>query len=195
MDEKLLETFERDGVVAIPAFLSAQQCGAIIHFMDGQESMGVFRDAAIGKGSGEAVNKSQRGDKISWVDGSECPELTRFQEEMDAIRIEFNRNFYLGIDHFEFHLTRYPPGTFYKRHSDRHQTGSPRVVSFVLYLNPGWEPADGGELVIYRENVAPLYIEPRLGTLAMFLSEIEHEVLTTNKTRSSITGWMRQMTR
>lgn len=194
MDQQYLTAFEREGVLVWPDFRDTAACRALLAFMDTSEQEGTMRDAAIGRGTDAQINKEQRGDRIAWLEGSESPEMMAFTCDMQALARDFNAAFYLGIDHFEFHLTRYPPGTFYRRHSDRHHRGSPRIVSFILYLNEGWVPAHGGQLVIYRKNVAPLSIEPRMGTLALFLSELEHEVLTTTKTRSSVTGWMRQRT-
>ncbi|MFM7726822.1 MAG: 2OG-Fe(II) oxygenase, partial [Flavobacteriales bacterium] len=100
------------------------------------------------------------------------------------------RNFYLGIQDFECHYAHYPPGSFYKKHVDRHKNGSPRRVSSVLYLNTDWLEQDGGELRIYSDEEAFRTILPQLGTLALFLSELEHEVITTSRDRMSITGWM-----
>jgi SM-20-related protein len=194
MDVQYLTALEREGVLVLPHFRDTATCKALLAFMDTCEQEGTMRDAAIGRGTDAQINKEQRGDRIAWLEGSESPEMMAFKLDMEALARDFNAAFYLGIDHLEFHLTRYPPGTFYRRHSDRHHRGSPRIISFILYLNEGWVPAHGGQLVIYRENVAPLPIEPRIGTLALFLSELEHEVLTTTKTRSSVTGWMRQRT-
>jgi len=64
------------------------------------------------------------------------------------------------------------------------------VVSMVIYLNPNWQPGDGGELRLYPSDGSVINIAPKAGTLALFLSELEHEVLPTLKPRYSITGWM-----
>ena len=50
---------------------------------------------------------------------------------------------------------------------------------------------DGGELRIFRENNADLIVEPLAGRAVIFKSNvIEHEVLVTNKSRYSLTGWL-----
>jgi SM-20-related protein len=74
---------------------------------------------------------------------------------------------------------------------DRHRSGSSRRVSFVFYLNPGWVPDHGGELQLYEQSGKLTRIEPLFSRLAVFLSEMEHEVLLTRHDRLSITGWMR----
>lgn len=68
------------------------------------------------------------------------------------------------------------------------------MLTTILYLNPGWQPGDGGELVIYTEDGQNVLgtISPTFGTLVLFLSgEFPHEVLTSNRSRYSLTGWFR----
>ena len=63
-----------------------------------------------------------------------------------------------------------------------------------LYLNPRWQAADGGGLLIEvgkggRETLA---VAPDCGTLVVFLSEdFAHEVLAAKRDRYSIAGWFR----
>ncbi|MBS0393650.1 MAG: 2OG-Fe(II) oxygenase, partial [Proteobacteria bacterium] len=67
-----------------------------------------------------------------------------------------------------------------------------RVVSVVLYLNPGWQSGDGGELVLAADDGEHV-VEPRGGTLLAFLSErFEHEVRPARRERRSLTGWFRR---
>jgi SM-20-related protein len=64
----------------------------------------------------------------------------------------------------------------------------------VVYLNPGWQPVDGGELVIYTDEVDQdsIRVTPAFGTLVVFLSEdFPHEVLPAQRDRYSIAGWFR----
>jgi len=64
----------------------------------------------------------------------------------------------------------------------------------VTYLNSDWQPGDGGELVLYAEDEVTeiATIEPRAGTLVLFLSEeIPHEVRPAIRDRISIAGWFR----
>jgi SM-20-related protein len=137
------------------------------------------------------VNKDLRGDFIAWLDPQAAQEDTQFfLSQLSELITELNRNFYLGIRDFETHFTRYPEGTRYVAHSDKHAKGSARVVSFVFYLNENWQPSDGGALRIFQEDGTFQDIEPRFGRLAFFLSDKIHEVLITNRVRRSITGWL-----
>ena len=65
----------------------------------------------------------------------------------------------------------------------------------LLYLNSNWKPEDGGELMLYRDELSPMKIEPLGGRLLVFESEMEHEVLMSNADRYSITGWLKNKSR
>jgi SM-20-related protein len=186
-----LDRFEEVGWVEIPGFLTEPEAQSIrsdfeqLHMLEG------FRQAGIGKQQTQQIDTAQRGDLIRWIEPFGALPSTRiYLDKIQGVIEELNRNFYLGIRDYECHYALYPPGSFYKKHVDRHKAGSPRIVSSVFYLNSNWQPGDGGELCIYDENDTPTTIQPLMGTLALFLSEKEHEVLTTQRDRMSITGWM-----
>ncbi|WP_428328707.1 2OG-Fe(II) oxygenase [Mucilaginibacter sp.] len=86
----------------------------------------------------------------------------------------------------------YEKGSFYKKHLDRFQNNSDRAYSIILYLNEGWKTADAGELRVYDVNNVSRDISPDGGKSIFFKSdELVHEVLPTNKTRMSVTGWLK----
>jgi len=186
-----LSDFEKNGWAELKDFISPQMAHGIrSELFEIQQSKG-FKQASIGKLEEKAVDTSQRGDFISWIDPANTHTHTHhYLGKMDELIAHLNSHFYLGIRDFECHYAHYPPGTFYKKHVDRHKSGSPRRVSSVLYLNPDWIPSDGGELLIYDSSENSTRIQPVSGTLAIFLSELEHEVLVTGQDRMSITGWM-----
>ena len=100
----------------------------------------------------------------------------------------------LGLYSFESHFAVYQPGAFYKRHLDAFKGQANRVLSLVTYLNPDWQEADGGQLVIYtsEEDKTGIRVLPKFGTVVVFLSEeFPHEVLPATRSRSSIAGWYR----
>lgn len=166
----------------IPQFLCDQ--------IDELVAASLMKQATIGKAQFNQINTSERGDLIHWVDPNHCDSTTTtLLKYLEEIKMDLNRSFYLGLRDFECHLTQYPIGTYYKKHVDRHKNGSSRRVSVVYYLNPTWKPGDGGELVIYT-NDQSIRVEPVFGRLALFLSELEHEVLPTSIVRKSLTGWM-----
>lgn len=188
---ELLNAFEKEGFYEWKNFINESTATAVREELLNTELQQGFKQAAIGKQETTQVNSSQRTDYIHWIiPDSALPYTTEVIRKLQEVISALNRNFYLGIRDFECHYTHYPPGSFYKRHVDRHRTGSSRIVSFVLYLNTEWQTNDGGELIIYENEHEAAVIRPELGTLAIFLSEKEHEVLITNRDRMSITGWM-----
>lgn len=152
-----------------------------------------FRRAGVGRGDEHQLNRFVRGDEICWVSPADVPLQAWFQW-VDELRLALNRRLFLGLFDFECHFARYPRGSFYRRHVDAfrgHQRS--RVLSAVLYLTPGWQPGDGGELVLYDAADQPVTrVAPGAGRLVLFLSEqFPHEVLPTRRTRYSLTGWYR----
>jgi SM-20-related protein len=112
---------------------------------------------------------------------------------METLRINLNRHLFLGLFDYECHYAYYPPGAFYRKHVDAFKGDTNRILSAVLYLNPIWEPQDGGELVLYSNQEELLEsILPSYGKLVLFLSQdFPHEVLPVSKSRYSIAGWFR----
>ena len=151
--------------------------------------------AGIGRVDGHAIDSAIRRDKTLWFDRS-TPAQSAYLDIMETLRLEVNKELYLGLFSFETHFAAYEPGGFYKRHVDAFKGAKNRMLSTVFYLNPDWVEGDGGELVIYNEDIdSPKElgrIAPELGTFLVFLSEdIPHEVLPTRNDRYSIAGWFR----
>lgn len=159
-----------------------------------------FAAAGIGRGRKFTRSKFVRTDEIAWIEGSS----RAGQNWLDwtaSLQRYLNRHLLLGLFSFESHFSRYGAGDYYKRHKDAFKGEANRVLSLVLYLNPGWTPADGGELVIYPadgETSPPsdaastamasgvseraesglavpsdegIKVTPLMGTLVLFLSE------------------------
>jgi len=190
LETDALEKFERDGWAVLPDFLGVDEVIAVQAHLHQLHNERQLKRAGIGKGSALQVVNEQRGDYIFWLDPQEIPDAIQpYFQRMEILRSELNRYFYLGLMEWEAHLALYPQGAFYKKHSDRHQQGSRRVVSAVLYLNTIWESTDGGELVLDLENGTSERITPSAGKLVIFLSHLMHEVQVTQRDRMSITGW------
>jgi SM-20-related protein len=164
-----------------------------------------FDRAGVGRSDEYRRQTTIRGDLIRWLDGDD--EATRwFLEWAEMLRLELNRQLFLGLFEYECHFASYPVGAFYQTHLDAFRGESNRVLSTVLYLNDGWEDGDGGELVIYDavgDTDLPLgalpetleverIVTPRNSRLVVFLSEeFPHEVLPARRPRFSIAGWYR----
>lgn len=152
-----------------------------------------LRPAAIGRAGERQVRAEVRGDHIRWLDDCQ-PSAAHdaYRDAMAALRQTLNRSLLLGLDSYETHYALYPPGAGYRKHLDRFKDNPLRTVSVVLYLNSQWQPGDGGELRLHLPQGA-LDVEPRAGTLAVFMSDsIVHEVLPARRDRASLVGWFRR---
>jgi SM-20-related protein len=152
-----------------------------------------FDRAGIGRDDAYALNSFVRTDEICWITG-ESRAGQQWLNWMAVLQHYLNRRLLLGLFSFESHFAHYAPGDFYKRHLDAFKGGANRILSVVVYLNPGWQPVDGGELVIYTDEVDQdsIRVTPAFGTLVVFLSEdFPHEVLPAQRDRYSIAGWFR----
>lgn len=152
-----------------------------------------FHNAGIGRDQAHHLNRFVRGDRIRWLDRTHQP-VQFYLEWTEQLRQYLNRALFLGLFDYESHFAHYPKGTFYKKHVDAFKGVSNRVLTTILYLNPLWNPEDGGELVLYEEDSTSVQetVLPVAGTMVLFLSEVfPHEVLPANRSRYSLTGWFR----
>src|SRR6187431_1579166 len=115
-----------------------------------QEQQTVFKPAGVGRQGDYQLNQSVRGDAIQWLEPGDLA-VTEFLHWMDKLRLGINQRLFLGLFDYESHYAVYVPGAFYQKHRDAFRGSSGRKLSTVLYLNPGWDPVAGGELVLYDE--------------------------------------------
>jgi SM-20-related protein len=166
--------------------LELQECVRI------REARGEFAPARVGGQGAEQRRERIRGDFTCWLSepllAPECVLLQR----MEALRLQLNRDAFLGLFDLELHYAKYPAGAAYGRHVDQPLGSTQRQLSLVLYLNPQWQPADGGVLRIHHAEGGFVDVEPIAGRLVCFLTPgREHEVLQARRERLSISGWFR----
>lgn len=165
-----------------------------------------FTSAGIGRGEEYTHSKFVRTDEIAWIEGNSQAGRD-WLDWTKTLQVYLNRRLLLGLFSFESHFSHYGIGDFYKRHKDAFRGEANRVLSVVLYLNPGWTVADGGELLLYpaddgamdvsskpavHDAMECIKVTPLMGTLVLFLSEeFPHEVLPANRDRFAIAGWYR----
>ena len=194
---QVVEGLVRDGFAVVPQFLSPALWRALRREALLRDRRQEFVCAAIGREDNQHRNDLIRRDRTCWLDNGSLAQ-TRLREQLEQLRLAINRELFLGLFDYEAHFAIYEPGAFYRRHLDAFDSANPRVVSTVLYLNPGWLAPQGGNLRIWprrdaREPVAE--VVPEAGTLVCFLSEaIPHEVLAAQRQRLSIAGWFRRNT-
>ncbi len=195
----LIDQLAEEGWATFDNFISPEMVLALREELTTLYEQGEFRQAGIGKGSNFQIKPEIRSDRVMWLDPDNLSELQQvFWNEIENLRAILNREFFLGLKSFEAHFTKYPAGSFYKRHIDQFKNVPYRIISCILYLNPDWEPSMGGQLRIYlpgeNDTERHIDIKPTAGTLAIFKSaDIPHEVLITHQERYSLTGWMRNI--
>jgi SM-20-related protein len=153
-----------------------------------------LQEAGIGRDQAHQFNARIRRDKTHWLDGSTAVQRD-YLAVMEQLRMTINRELFLGLFDLEAHYALYEPGAFYRKHVDAFRGRSNRVVSVVSYLNPNWQPEDGGYLNLFGETgeSSIAQVPPQAGTLVCFLSEqVPHEVTVTQQARASIAGWFRR---
>lgn len=176
-----------------PSFLSSDVTHDLATECRRRAAAGALVPAGIGRGEALAVREGIRGDQIQWLELGQSALCDRYLAVMDELRQSLNCALFLGLEDFECHFALYPPGAFYKQHLDRFHDDDRRCVTAVLYLNPDWQPADGGALRMYLKDGESLDFPPLAGHMVIFLSgDFPHEVLETHTERLALTGWFRR---
>lgn len=190
--QQIANEIARVGYCVLPNALPEELCRALMKAARATTERR-YRDAGIGRADQHQHDRSIRSDEIDWIDPSSkageawlawCSEL----------QVALNQRLFLGLFSFESHFAHYAPGRFYGRHLDAFKGRTNRVLSLVTYLNSGWRPTDGGELVLYQDEADQrgISVIPEAGTVVIFLSdEFPHEVLPAKVDRYSIAGWFR----
>lgn len=152
----------------------------------------LLKEAGIGNSEKLSFNGTVRSDAIYWLDKKHNNIFeNQFFETIDAFVLYLNESCFAGITGYEFHYSLYQVGDFYLKHLDQFKNNSSRKYSMISYLNSHWQESDGGELLIHQENNNQK-IAPTQGKTVFFKSnELVHEVLVTQNTRMSITGWLK----
>lgn len=149
-------------------------------------NLNCFREAAIQNG----VVSNVRSDHILWIDEN----LDIAQHHINTLKQLsqlLNRHFYLGINDVEAHFACYNTGEFYALHRDNPQNKNGRIISTVYYLHEEWQESWGGELHLQDKNNVWHTIQPKPNRIAMFQSDLLHEVIQAKHQRLSITAWLR----
>lgn len=145
-----------------------------------------FRDAAIQNG----VVSNIRSDHILWLN-EELKISQQHIQHLNALSAHLNQAFFLGIQEAEAHFACYNAGEFYALHRDNPQGKNGRMISTVYYLHEEWQADWGGQLRLQDKNGLWHIIEPQPNRIAIFQSDLLHEVLQAKHQRLSITAWLR----
>jgi SM-20-related protein len=190
--ELIASGLETKGYVCLPAALPENIADGLVDQLAQIESR-EFHKAATGRGNDRTRNQFVRRDRIHWIEESD-PASIQWLAWAQRLQAYLNRRLFLGLFSFESHFSHYQSGDFYRKHLDAFKGEANRVLSLVTYLNRGWEPDQGGELVIYspEDGTELVKVTPMFATLVLFLSEeFSHEVLPTARNRYAVAGWFR----
>jgi SM-20-related protein len=189
---ELAEKLADNGYAFCDHFIPSETAVQLAHRIAYLFEQASLTKAGIGTASQHKIAPDVRGDYIKWIDDPNEPDqLAFFHARLNEFIAFLNLHYFAGVKDFEMHYTYYPVGTHYKKHIDQLKINGRRMFSFVLYLNDNWTNDNGGKLRIFKENETNIDLEPLAGRLVIFRSDsIPHAVLTVNKPRISITGWM-----
>ena len=190
----LINSFIDNNVGIADNFLSEKLSDNLQQNIRQLQQEGQMKYAGIGNDSIADATQQMRGDKIYWLDKKNNNVTEQeFLDKVEDFIDHLNRTCYTGINGYEFHYAVYEEGRAYKKHRDQFKTDNNRKYSLICYLNDDWVAADGGQLVIYQNDIAQT-ISPNAQKAVFFKSdEMEHEVLLAHRPRMSITGWLKRV--
>ena len=190
--EALIATYIENKVGISEHFLSTNLANNLKQNLIFLNQKSLLTEAGIGNSEKVTYDGAIRSDSIYWLDKKNNNQFeNEFFIQIEAFIVYLNQSCYAGITGYEFHYSLYESGDFYLKHLDQFKNNPSRKYSMISYLNSNWQETDGGELLILQVNNNQK-IAPTQGKTVFFKSdELVHEVLVTQNTRMSITGWLK----
>ncbi|MFV8376818.1 2OG-Fe(II) oxygenase [Flavobacterium sp. LB1P62] len=190
--EALIATYIENKVGISEHFLSATLANNLKQNLLTLNQDSLLMAAGIGNSEKLSYDGAIRSDSIYWLDKKHNNAFeNEFFAQIEAFILYLNQSCYAGITGYEFHYSLYESGDFYLKHLDQFKNNPSRKYSMISYLNSNWQESDGGELLIHQLGNNQK-ISPTQGKTVFFKSdELVHEVLVTQNTRMSITGWLK----
>jgi SM-20-related protein len=190
----LIDSYLDNNIGIDTGFLSKKLCEGLQQNILQLQKDDMMTAAGIGNDAVKDAAQKMRGDKIYWMDKSHDNIFEQeFLRQVEDFIERLNSTCYAGINSCEFHYAVYEEGSFYKRHKDQFKNDSNRKYSLISYLNSNWQEADGGQLLVYQDETVQKIL-PQSQTAVFFKSdEMEHEVAMANRSRMSVTGWLKRV--
>lgn len=190
--EDLITSYIENKIGITEHFISDELADNLKQNLRDLNAASLLLTAGIGNSEKLSFNATIRKDVIYWLDKKHNNVFeNEFFDKIDAFVLYLNESCFAGITGYEFHYSLYEKGDFYLKHLDQFKNNPSRKYSMISYLNSNWIESDGGELLIHQENNNQK-ISPNQGKTVFFKSnELVHEVLVTQNTRMSITGWLK----
>ena len=190
--ETLIATYIENKVGISEHFLSNTLANNLKLNLIALNTKSLLVEAGIGNAEKVTYDGAIRSDSIYWLDKKHNNAFeNEFFAQIEEFILYLNRSCFAGITGYEFHYSLYESGDFYLKHLDQFKNNPSRKYSMISYLNADWQESDGGELLIHQLDNNQK-IAPTQGKTVFFKSdELVHEVLVTQNTRMSITGWLK----
>lgn len=190
--ETLIATYIENKVGISEHFLSNTLANNLKLNLIALNTKSLLVEAGIGNAEKVLYDGAIRSDSIYWLDKKHNNAFeNEFFAQIEEFILYLNRSCFAGITGYEFHYSLYESGDFYLKHLDQFKNNPSRKYSMISYLNADWQESDGGELLIHQLDNNQK-IAPTQGKTVFFKSdELVHEVLVTQNTRMSITGWLK----
>jgi len=182
--DQILDDLNEFGFALIDDVYSNEYIQSLVH--ECTSHLAEFRAAGVQNG----VVSHIRSDHILWIDG-QLPIAQQHIKALEEFSQALNQAFYLGIKEVEAHFACYNAGEFYALHRDNPQQKNDRMISTVFYVHESWQEDWGGQLRLQDKNGQWHIIQPSPNRLAIFQSDLLHEVLRSKQQRLSITAWLR----
>ncbi|ENU90917.1 hypothetical protein F971_03844 [Acinetobacter vivianii] len=182
--DQILDDLNEFGFALIDDVYSNEYVQSLVH--ECTSHLAEFRAAGVQNG----VVSHIRSDHILWIDG-QLPIAQQHIKALEEFSQALNQAFYLGIKEVEAHFACYNAGEFYALHRDNPQQKNDRMISTVFYVHESWQEDWGGQLRLQDKNGQWHIIQPSPNRLAIFQSDLLHEVLRSKQQRLSITAWLR----
>ena len=181
---KILDELNEFGFAIIDELYSVEYIQSLVH--ECTTHLAEFRQAGVQNG----VVSHIRSDHILWIE-DQLPIAQQHIKTLESLSASLNQAFYLGIKEIEAHFACYHAGEFYALHRDNPQQKNDRMISTVFYLHESWQEDWGGQLKLQDKQEQWHTIQPLPNRLAIFQSNLLHEVLLSQQQRLSITAWLR----
>ncbi|KYQ81262.1 MULTISPECIES: 2OG-Fe(II) oxygenase [Acinetobacter] len=182
--DQILDDLNEFGFALVDDVYSNEYVQSLVH--ECTSHLAEFRAAGVQNG----VVSHIRSDHILWIDG-QLPIAQQHIKALEEFSQALNQAFYLGIKEVEAHFACYNAGEFYALHRDNPQQKNDRMISTVFYVHESWQEDWGGQLRLQDKNGQWHIIQPSPNRLAIFQSDLLHEVLRSKQQRLSITAWLR----
>lgn len=198
----VVRDLEKYGICVVDNFMGKERAEALHSSVVSMYDSGVFVDGETVSSTVEST-RNIRGDKITWIDGTEknSADIAYLISTVDAVimnSIRMKGNGQLGQREISGRtkamVSCYPgSGTHYVKHVDNPNRDG-RCITTTYYLNKDWDAKTvGGLLRIFPQGWSNqvVDIEPILDRMVFFWSDRRnpHEVQPSFRTRYAITVW------